>query len=293
MDDNQQPHYSEAGLSARDLFFVAGYSVQFFVEDQDKENFYEALFAKLFKSIGSFKVLPLGGKDAVLQHAASNSGSGRIKQIYVVDKDFDDLHGAMVEDPRVFYTDDYCVEGALIEEDALVQFAVEESPTIRRADIKRRLGFQGVTFTWLKQLDRLFRAFYLVQKHEISMRNCDFSIFSFTVKNEPWRLDESKIECYEDQVAKACVELGVIGNSELYQDMAKRAFGSSKVTRRHISGKCLQDLFQALLRHRKLLHGSVRRESMSIRLVAPSSLSRLRFFRARVNRYLKSRHVIN
>lgn len=287
MDHNEQPRYSEDGLSARDLFFTVGYSAQFFVEDQDKENFYEVLFEKLFPTIGKFKVLPLGGKDAVLRHAAANPVDGGIRQIYVVDKDFDDLHERMVQDPRIFYTDDYCVEGALIEEEALVQFAVEESPTIRRTDIQRRLDFQAVMGNWLRRLDKLFRAFYLVQRYEIPLKNCDLSIYSFTVKDEPWKLDDAKIDSYELEVAQACVELGVIDSDALYQGLSKRAFGSARIGRKHISGKCLQDLFQALLRHKKLLRGSVRRESMSIRLVGSSHLYRLRLFRARVNGYLK------
>lgn len=289
MDNNEQPRYSEAGLSARDLFFNVGYSAQFFVEDQDKENFYEVLFGKLFPHIDKFKVLPLGGKDAVLRHAAANPGDGLIRQIYVVDKDFDDLHGVMVQDPRIFYTDDYCVEGALIEEDALVKFAVEESPTIRRAEIQQRIDFQVVMVKWLKQLDRLFRAFYLVQKYKVPMKNCDLSIYSFTVKDEPWKLDDSKINGYELEVSKAFVEFGVIDDTTLYRDLRKGAFGSARIGRKHISGKCLQDLFQALLRHKKLLRGSVRRESLSIRLVGSSRLYRLHHFRSRVNRYLNTR----
>lgn len=288
MDHNEQPRYSEAGLSARDLFFNVGYSAQFFVEDQDKENFYELLFGKLFTICGKFKVLPLGGKDAVLRHAAANPGNGLIRQIYVVDKDFDDLHEVMAQDPRIFYTDDYCVEGALIEEEALVQFAVEESPTIRRAEIQQRIDFQVVMANWLMRLDRLFRAFYLVQKYKVPMKNCDLSIYSFTVKDEPWKLDDAKIDSYELEVANACVASGVISGTALYRDLSKRAFGSARIGRKHISGKCLQDLFQALLRHKKLLRGSVRRESLSIRLVASSRLHRLRQFRSRVNRYLKA-----
>jgi hypothetical protein len=205
----------------------------------------------------------------------------------VVDKDFDDLHGLMVNDRRIFYTDDYCVESAIIEEEALVQFAMEESPTIRRADIRQRLDFQVVMANWLRRLDRLFRAFYLVQKYEIPKKNCDLSIHSFAVRGKPWELDDAKIDSYELEVAQACVELGVIDNVSFYQGLSKRAFGSARIGRKHISGKCIQDLFQALLRHKKLLHGSVRRESMSIRIVGSAHLYRLRLFRARVNGYLK------
>ena len=281
------PIYSEAGLSARDIFFRVGFSVHLFVEDEGKENFYEELFSRLLKKVGGLKILPLGGKKAVLQHAESTLKINDIVRLYLLDKDFDDLLGVAVSDERILYTDEYCIESALIEENSIVQFAVEESPSIRRMVVKKKINFTSELKCWLHALDRLHRALYLAKRHDLPMENCGLSVHRFTMKHDHSCLDIEKIVFYEAEVARRLFDVGVIGHPDEYAQLARLAFGSARVSRKYISGKHLQDLFVALLRRRNLLRSSVRTESVSIRLARTSKLTRLSILRRKINQLVR------
>lgn len=288
MEVSSTLEYTEAGLSARDIFFAASYDVHFFVEDSDKENLYETIFSRLFKGVGAFKVFPLGGKTAVIQHASTSSHVSSVRRIYVLDKDFDDLHSRKVDDPKIFYLDDYCVETSIIDEESLVQFAVEEAPTVRREEIRSRLNYSGILSNALTSLDALHRAFFLVQKHNIEMRNCNCSVYEFCETGRLWCIDNAKVSAYRLRVARRLVSINVIASEDEFEDLARLAFGTGRVYRSHVNGKYLQDIFVEVLRSAGLVRGAVRRESLTIRLARTSRLSRMRRFRMRVREYLEA-----
>lgn len=288
MSEELVPSYSDTGLSARDIFFTSGYKIHFFVEDITKENLYETIFCRIFKKIGEFKILPLGGKSAVLAHAASATDIVGIRRVYVLDKDFDDLHQITVDDPRIFYLDDYCIEGTLLDETSLVQFAMDESPAFKKSEIVSRLSFDDTLGSWLPKLDRLHRAFFLVQKHSIGIKNCDCSVFEFCNDMQPWLIDDVKVSIYIKGVEAALVEARALSSAKDYSEAERAAFMTGRVLRKHINGKYLQDLFIAFLRHKSLVRGSIRTESVTIRLARSSRLTRLSNFRRKVSCYIST-----
>lgn len=279
------PEYSRDALAVRDVFYGRIAATHFFVEDEEQENLYEILLGRLFPRVRDAKVFPLGGKDAVLEHARTASEIEGVRRLYLLDLDFDDLLGTTVNDDRVFYLDDYCLEGALLDEGALAAFSVDEKPKIRRADVLRAISFKASIEEWAPTLDRLHRAFFLSQRHALGLRNCDHPPESFTARNG-CSFDDRLVERYVSSVADALVASGVIASVAEYEDLSSRAFGRRGFLRSRTNGKFLAKLFVKHLQANGLC-GNVRLESFTIRIARQSTLSRLRGFKRRVNAYLR------
>src|SRR5690606_38695584 len=156
------PDYSAAALAARDIFSVGFEAVFIYVEDEDQHTLYEFLLSRCVPKGIEFKVFPLAGKRNVLVHATDPTiDTGSNTSIYVLDKDFDDLLGSVIEQPNIIYLDEYCVENAVLCEDALITIACEERPRRPRVDVVTALGYRETMASWLCALDRLHRAFFL------------------------------------------------------------------------------------------------------------------------------------
>lgn len=122
------PRYTESGKRAIDLFLAEGNSYVFYFEDTNAEVFYERLIMRLFPNAGRFRVVSLHGKDNVFKKARGPRVTG-VNYVFVVDKDFDDLLGKVVEGiPDIFYLEKYSVENFLLDLNALVRVLVEEHP---------------------------------------------------------------------------------------------------------------------------------------------------------------------
>lgn len=61
------PTKSDAFLKGIDIFYTQFNDVNFYIEDEDQENFYHSILKKLFPEIRLDKIFPLRGKDNVLE----------------------------------------------------------------------------------------------------------------------------------------------------------------------------------------------------------------------------------
>lgn len=280
------PEYSDGALAARDIFFTNLADVHLFVEDAERESLYERIFQKSFLRNRVFAIFSLRGKQNVLNHAFARYPVGaRTKRVYVLDKDFDDLLSRQVDEPGVFYLDDYCIENALVDQQAIEELCLEERPRMGRAAIRGRLAYQQAIDEWMPRLDKLHRAFFLVQKYDLGIANCDLPPERFAKDNHPSILDDVKVENYIDDVAARLVHSGVLAAIEEYPTLSAAAFGNRKVHARHISGKFVVKLIFHYLRRLQFI-SNLRLDSMTMRFASTSRLLRLKQFNRRVSVFL-------
>lgn len=280
------PAYSEGALQARDILFASVAKVHFFVEDQDQESLYTEIIERLFPRLESFQVFPLAGKQNVLSHALSAPEVGlHAARVYILDKDFDDVLQKMVVQDGVFYLDDYNIEQSIVDDHSLIRICIEERPRLRRAEIRERLAIDAAKSVWLPLLDKLHRAFALVQKHGLNIANTDLPPERFCKDGDPSALDPRLVGAYLDEVATALVEHGVLESKGDYAEASRKIFSNNRLQTKHINGKFLARLYFHRMKRRRLV-SNLTQDSMLMRCAGSSELKRLRALRARIGRFL-------
>jgi hypothetical protein len=280
------PEYSDAGLSARDIFHGGASDILVYVEDEDQENLYKIVLQRCLPKFKAAKILPLRGKENVLKHSREDHAhlKGK-KRLYLLDLDFDDLLGVLEAKTEVFYWNDYCIELSFLEESSLIKLAVEESPREGQFEIAKKVSYSSVMKNWLHILDRLHRAFYLVQRYDLGLPNCDLAPEKFSSEKGPFHVDKRKVEDYVAQVIARLVERRVIASAKDYEELSRKAFLTGRKDWRRINGKFVMKLWYHQLRHKGVI-GNIRMDSFAIRLASHSSLKRLRSTTRSIATYL-------
>ena len=168
-EEESIPTTSDAYLYASNVFYTQFNTIEFYVEDAESENVYFAILKTLFPNIVFEKIFPLNGKQNVLDESTKCLGDR--KKIFIVDKDFDDLFNLVVKNDNLFYLENYSIENYLIEESSLVSYVVDESPKLKRHDVKVQLSFNQE----IKKCGRLFgplvRTYLIVQSWFLGIKN--------------------------------------------------------------------------------------------------------------------------
>jgi len=275
-------------MAALDIFYSDFNDVNFYVEDEEQENLYEVIFRKLFSHLRVARIFPLGGKAAVLQHAASNSNDS-IKNFraYVVDRDFDHLLGTQFNHPQVFYLDRFCVENHLLEVPAAVEIVVENHPKKKRTEVEATLSLDSQISSLYRSLRPLFRMFFCAQSLDLGIRNCSYPPEAFCKPRRLWELDEAAIVRYEEEL-KAAARAKLLAPPLL--DLASD-FRLLRVRRASnyalVSGKFAAAMVFHYIKSRYSL-GSMTFESFVYRLAKNSELPSMRPFAARVKTALRA-----
>lgn len=204
------PTRSSEGAGALDLFYVDFNEVNFYFEDQDQENLYEEIIKKTFPDLKYSRVFPLHGKQSVLNHAEDTKTDKNIlNPIYIVDKDFDDFLGTIINDERIFYLDHYCIENYLLDETALLNVIIETYPKSKKDVLKEEISIPEFYNHSMNLLRPLFNLFYAVQKLELGLKNCNTKPEEFTSKGKPWVIDQTKIDKYHEKLKTAADEANI------------------------------------------------------------------------------------
>lgn len=193
------PKFSDEYRCGESVFFHQFNDVDFYVEDEDQENFYLCILRKLFPDVRLENIFPLRGKQNLIKHASVPQP--KRKSIYLVDKDFDDLLGRQCPQPNVFYLDRFCIENFLLEEKALIKFVIDENPRLKMANVKRALQFQSNWDDTVLQLSKPFALFYIAQKHNImALRSTSHSPDFFCRADDKCGVDEQRVSNYAKQI---------------------------------------------------------------------------------------------
>ncbi|MBN2769860.1 MAG: DUF4435 domain-containing protein [Spirochaetes bacterium] len=191
------PSFSDTYLYAQDIFFYQFNELNFYVEDTDSEEFYFQIFRKLFEGINIEKIFPLNGKKNVINHVKENNNDK--KKVYIVDKDFDDLHNIKESYPNLFYLDKFCIENYLFEKKSIIEFVVSENPILKHIHIEERYNVSQRIEDISEKLVYLKSLFFLVQKYQLPFENTSLHIECF-LKNNKTEICLNKLGLYKDKL---------------------------------------------------------------------------------------------
>ncbi|SDR45864.1 Protein of unknown function [Burkholderia orbicola] len=192
---NDVPAYSEDALAAIDVFLFEFNDCLFYVEDVGQENLYLSILGKIMPDVKIDNIFPLGGKENVLTHCRENPASRR-PAFYILDMDYDDLLGEVVEDERIIYLKRYSIENYFIEFDAILNLIISEYPKRHINDVRENLRFDDFYRKTLNDIRSLVRAFILTQLHKVGAKGCGLAIERF-VGCSRYIIDANKVALYE------------------------------------------------------------------------------------------------
>lgn len=286
MDEGLLPTRSPEALAVLDIFYDEFNDVHFFVEDEDQENLYEVILRRMFPELKIARVFPLGGKQAVLDHALSLIEENRKpRSIYLVDKDFDDLLGMKAQKPGLFYLDRYCIENYFADPDAILEVVIEAAPKLKRREIAADLDLPKKLTELIESLRPLFQMFYCVQRFELHLKNCSLPAERFCSAKHRWHVDPAALADYRAKVALAASSTqhaAALADPLSHPEIAAL---SQLDAHQVVSGKHLCTLVFHYLKSKCNL-GSITFESFLFRICKNSSLSGLNGLALEIRRAL-------
>lgn len=173
--------------------------INFYVEDEFKENFYLQIFRKLFPKIRLDRIIGLGGKTKVIAAAESNQASK--KDIYILDQDFDDILGLKENLPNIFYLNRYCIENYLIEQIAIRNIVKDEQTTAKAEQIDNVFHVNNFVSEISDLMMEVSPTFLMVRKFGLSIGFFDINTprdIDFTSTPYSWKGNE--LFYYKDQL---------------------------------------------------------------------------------------------
>lgn len=191
------PSISESYLYGQDIFWEQFNDINFYVEDTELQELYHQILRKLFPSIKIERIFPLNGKKNVIDEAIENKDNK--KKVYIVDKDFDDLHNRIEQIDNLFYLDRYCIENYLFEEISILEFVISENPKLKRKQILEVYNVNERINDILEKLLYINSLFYIVQKSSLPFENTSLHIACFLKKNQ-LDLCQNKIANYKTKL---------------------------------------------------------------------------------------------
>jgi hypothetical protein len=282
--DESIPKRTSAYLAALDIFYIQFNDVFFYIEDSDQENLYFSILKKLFPEIKLNKIFPLGGKKFVIDEAKKNVGNK--KKIFIVDKDFDDLLGKIVNQDNLFYLNQYSIENFIIEKEQLRGYIIEESPKIRANKIDHKLQFENCC-------KRIVRLYYLIILRFILIQELDLGIENASIPIEKFVFFKSNSHNVENiAILEAEIQAAIIKKNKRYKlaNQLKRlrkrlGFKTRTEIWPHIPGKYILKYFKF---HVENVFGtpSQKLESFVYRLTVNNRFNSLHFLRDRINDFI-------
>jgi hypothetical protein len=275
-------------MAALDIFYADFNDVNFYVEDDEQENLYWEILRKLFRGVKIARIFPLGGKPAVLQHAASAANQCiKCFRAYIVDRDFDHLLGKQFVHPNVFYLDRFCVESHLLEPSALVELVIENHPRRRRADVEVELSLDSQIPSFYSCLRPLFTLFLCAQSLNLGVRNCSSPPEAFCEPRRLWQLKGSAIISYKGELIAAAGAIGL--SPDEFQSHCDLASSRASTVSDYelVCGKFVAAMLFHYVKSKYRL-GSMTFESFAYRLAKNCTLRSMRAFAVRVRAGMRS-----
>lgn len=164
--------YSNTALLARaDMYARTSSEQLFYVEDQGKEYFYEAIFERLFDEFKiEFRPLGLGGKDKVIDRYKENQEKGINDCFYLVDGDFDRFIGKyMIDDISFIYLNSYNIENNIIDKDVVIKF-LRGKLSLEKSGIESLFDFDDWKKQIVAQSKKLFLCYAFIQKFALEKK---------------------------------------------------------------------------------------------------------------------------
>ena len=176
MSESNDLRYSDDGCATRYHFYKDYQDVKIFIEDQDKEYEYEALFSSLLPNLKIKTFFASGGKPAMKalynEFGVVDSDNTEHPNIYIVDGDFDRIifPDGMIMNDHFIYLDAYNIESYLFNEKACVKFAMGKLH-LPYNEVKLRINYQQWYSSIISQASELFFIYCHIQANHPSIKN--------------------------------------------------------------------------------------------------------------------------
>ncbi|MGV3589674.1 MAG: DUF4435 domain-containing protein [Adhaeribacter sp.] len=282
------PTKSDAFLNGIDIFYTQFNDVNFYIEDEDQENFYHSILKKLFPYIKLDKIFPLRGKDNVLEKSKRHVGDK--KKVFIVDKDFDDLLNKKVVQNNLFYLNEYSIENYLVNENAIKEYIIDEKPKIKRRDINVNFKFEKALNDCGKIFFELTILHLLVQHKGLGLQNTSLPPERFVQLNNVICLKNSEINKYKNDIENKLKAIDKRYTLKSQIKKIKNLFNlkTLKDILKHIPGKYLVKYFKCKIEQLFSL-ASRNIDSFNIRLAKANDFTKLLYLQISVNNYLNEK----
>lgn len=195
--------YTDEGELNRYLYYQDFNEINIFVEDKDKEYEYETIFERLLN--GKYKIVSLiaaGGKhgveNAFYEFGETNRDNGNIKNIYIVDGDFDRyIHQEkMIENEHFIYLRYYNIENYIIDKNAIIKFS-KGKLKLGNKNVETKVGFETWQERFVNEASELFILYCTVQKYYPYIQNVARNEYKFIDINTGFALAGAYDEYYQ------------------------------------------------------------------------------------------------
>ncbi|WP_395047130.1 DUF4435 domain-containing protein [Flavobacterium sp.] len=283
------PTKSSSFFAGQDVLYGQFNDINFYVEDEDQESFYETILKKLFPDIKIEKIFPLGGKDPVIKAAKLTTTDK--KKVYIVDKDFDDILKTKEAIPNLFYLKQYSIENYLTEETAIQKLIIEEKPKLKAPDVAATFSLTDFQKETRNLFSEIICSYLVIQKHCLGIPNVSYEPARFCNLNNP-----SSIKTADFNTYKASIEVKLKTKSKKLSLVAQikqfKKYCSKKIkvleALRHIPGKYTLHFLKARVRHLFSIPSfhNMTLESLSIRLADKCTFDSLVYLRTDIQAFI-------
>jgi len=174
------PEYSEEGKRGLAILHQYWANAVFYCEDESHEVFYERLIRRIIPNAKNFLVVCLGGKGPILKAIKSTEDASPIPEVFIVDKDYDDLTGDLGRNAydNLIYLRRHSIENYLTQINALLEIAVEQKATsgISMYSAHQKIADSHKFYSHLmERLIYLCRYFLVARKNGVKVRTSKIS----------------------------------------------------------------------------------------------------------------------
>lgn len=152
--------------------------IDIFVEDTGNHNMWLNLIRKFLPNgVKLSSVNLLGGRNNVVDACKLDQIDNGRKKLYIIDGDFDFLHGVKKKKLRHLYRlKAYCIENLLVNEHAMLRISVGLQPTLNENQIINIFNYEKWYADLVKHLVPLFTAYAVARKLTPSVQTVQFSV---------------------------------------------------------------------------------------------------------------------
>lgn len=281
------PRKSSNYLFAESVFFEQFNKVEFFYEDNKREELYYVITKKLFPTVEFNKIFTLNGKDSIIEKAERSRA--RKNRVFIVDKDFDDILGVIRADLlNLFYLTRYSIENFYFEEDAVLEFIISQMPTVNRSQLRFKLS--PLKKDIILKLRHLSCYFFIVQKNRIpNLKAASQPIEMFFCDLEPTKPDKQKISLYRKSIRDELKKISSLASYNQAINDAKKMmqFDTLNNIFNNIPGKHCISLLVKLLKEKYPNIGNLQFDRVCYGLAKGCSFNDLASLKNSINQYLK------
>lgn len=263
------PERSNAGLSAKSVFFEEYNDIDIYIEDT--AHGYVKLFTEIFSRLfeGEYKisnVFPLGGRQAVIDECTRWQGIFTRPSLYIVDGDMYLLTGKNHPELDGLYAlPMYCIENMLIDENALIEILNEEDAVKLKDQIQSDFDFESWMEHNLPSLKKLYTEYAVCFDLCPDIQTVSYPISSLVSSNRG-ELDEVKVSNRVSTLKAEVIDrAGATAYYERYEMFSSKINDSVDSISKYISGKdCLIPLM--LTRSRLIVNTKISNLNFKLRL---------------------------